>query len=790
MNHESDFGQVRQYQCPHCGVVLETDEPIEGTRVTCPECGKEFVAASLEGNPTLRPVAPSVSTASPKEPTSPGIKRKIRIPLVLVMLVSILGCGWLVFSSLKNGNDTEDGGSSGGVLGFAPSKQKKGRGKNRVSPILTLQNVDVYCKEHGGAVPPDAYSFAEPVDGVAYSLEGNPVYFMSPWHLLWNYHESSPGGGYVFIRKNVEDLPEEKFVAFRENAVMKVGREVLSSVHYMNLNRNVADTTQALWTNAFNRSIQYPAPVVFAFSNNACQFLYLNEAGHPSVLEWGVRTNGWCWCHEGSEALGDYSRCLKELRKRMDEYISIAKDEGLREYTKTIPVKEVPTIYIGDLDRGRREKATVRYEFLVEPDREGVRYKIRETTDCPLGVFFQFWTLDRLDREITFFSRFETKKSIEKAFEPLHCFLSQRKILLEEGELESARLARRFEGGVRAKGEKNEQTLTFNPIGKQYDDACVELAATAESGGSVQFAVESGPGKIDGNTLSFTGPGKVVVCARQWGNDKWYSATATQTVEVVRVPSTWKIVTTSTGESPSEVAEQENHSTGGADSSSAPGRSGSPEETSSSSSAPGRSGRAEEMSSIEEDNQPSAHPAAPSELTRMSEALKAFKQEKTPGNLKAMESAWRALPEKQKSRLQKNVMWASCAMYLAKGHPENLVARKAFLNVRALMGEVSEECRSCYGSGHVEQKCKMCGGTGDCRFAGCIGGKIQRLGSAPSPCPNCRGSGRCYVCGGRGTEEVKCSACNGSGRRVSQDKCLELVDENIEEALRTCRDME
>lgn len=41
---ESSRGSKR-WKCPHCGVGLETDEPIEGTRVSCPECNGEFIAA-------------------------------------------------------------------------------------------------------------------------------------------------------------------------------------------------------------------------------------------------------------------------------------------------------------------------------------------------------------------------------------------------------------------------------------------------------------------------------------------------------------------------------------------------------------------------------------------------------------------------------------------------------------------------------------------------------------------------------------------------------------------------
>jgi hypothetical protein len=39
----SDTSDNIKIACPHCKVVLETDASVEGTRVACPECGREFV---------------------------------------------------------------------------------------------------------------------------------------------------------------------------------------------------------------------------------------------------------------------------------------------------------------------------------------------------------------------------------------------------------------------------------------------------------------------------------------------------------------------------------------------------------------------------------------------------------------------------------------------------------------------------------------------------------------------------------------------------------------------------
>ena len=44
MNPMSDMPDTIRITCPHCKVVLETDASVKGTRVACPECGREFFA--------------------------------------------------------------------------------------------------------------------------------------------------------------------------------------------------------------------------------------------------------------------------------------------------------------------------------------------------------------------------------------------------------------------------------------------------------------------------------------------------------------------------------------------------------------------------------------------------------------------------------------------------------------------------------------------------------------------------------------------------------------------------
>lgn len=72
----------KRYECPHCGVVLETDEPIEGTRVACPECGKEFVAAhgnARKKKPKLKAMCPHCSTLNEIAPSDAGTYLDCRV---------------------------------------------------------------------------------------------------------------------------------------------------------------------------------------------------------------------------------------------------------------------------------------------------------------------------------------------------------------------------------------------------------------------------------------------------------------------------------------------------------------------------------------------------------------------------------------------------------------------------------------------------------------------------------------------------------------------------------------
>ena len=64
----------------------------------------------------------------------------------------------------------------------------------------------------------------------------------------------------------------------------------------------------------------------------------------------------------------------------------------------------------------------------------------------------------------------------------------------------------------------------------------MNLDANASSGLEVVFEISQGPASVDGNTLSFSGSGTVIVVATQQGNDNYLSADpAEQSFEIITI---------------------------------------------------------------------------------------------------------------------------------------------------------------------------------------------------------------------------------------------------------------
>ena len=89
--------------------------------------------------------------------------------------------------------------------------------------------------------------------------------------------------------------------------------------------------------------------------------------------------------------------------------------------------------------------------------------------------------------------------------------------------------------------EKTPQMMEWNEIGSATILDKLLLEANASSGLPVSFKVVSGPGILIGNELHFTGLGKVVVRATQWGDESWAPISCVQCISVQKVPVEFEI---------------------------------------------------------------------------------------------------------------------------------------------------------------------------------------------------------------------------------------------------------
>lgn len=82
------------------------------------------------------------------------------------------------------------------------------------------------------------------------------------------------------------------------------------------------------------------------------------------------------------------------------------------------------------------------------------------------------------------------------------------------------------------------QTITFAPAANAEQADAVTLTATGgASGNAVTFTLVDGPGVLDGDSLTFTGDGDVVVRASQAGNDDYLAAPDVEATITVGTPS-------------------------------------------------------------------------------------------------------------------------------------------------------------------------------------------------------------------------------------------------------------
>lgn len=352
--------------------------------------------------------------------------------------------------------------ANAGGTGVAPNRTTA-----FVQSVLAGQPLAVHVSKFGGRVSPDFYTFS-PKKGTLNELlgfesvmqrqvqysgsannasslpRGNPIYLLCESPLLWNRYSVNPGNSSIFsLSPSVERFKDDP----RDSASYNYFQNLLIALYGQS---PLAKDPIQRCGDALLDSRRYPAPVVLTDTNPAARFLYVNEAGNPSVFEWGNREQPWFWCWEGEEALRSYAMVLRDLRQQLEECIRVAMQSKV--FLPTVPVvpKTLPVIHIGRLDVGTREIADVKYEFIRTPPKlanSGNIYAIRQICTCRSGTYSCVWSWSWLNKSIDFFSRFETPSSTAKTFEPLYCFLSQQKNQFEKARQEANRSKQDHETG-------------------------------------------------------------------------------------------------------------------------------------------------------------------------------------------------------------------------------------------------------------------------------------------------------------------------------------------------------
>lgn len=85
--------------------------------------------------------------------------------------------------------------------------------------------------------------------------------------------------------------------------------------------------------------------------------------------------------------------------------------------------------------------------------------------------------------------------------------------------------------------------------------------------------------------------------------------------------------------------------------------------------------------------------------------------------------------------------------------------------------KIFNECPICNGKGEAEQDCPDCKGSGDCAACDGKGLKKMGLGKSNQKCDVCEGSGDCPTCNGEKKYVGTCRKCRGRGQLLDQRYC-------------------
>lgn len=374
--------------CPHCRTILESDEPIESASVECPACGVAFT--------------PAVENSKPKWWQHPNKWWIVAGGIALLALIFGVGKG-------------------------KPS-QSPGDNHVKVNPALNFRSEAEYVRSFGGRAKSGKYTFSphehmfdfHDVEGNDWANASGPFQYHRVDLFDFN---SPPGPCWKLYDSGMESYPRA-WIWERDD-----GYFLESHPKYGENMRYVQSHDQR----KLQQSALMPAPVLVSYGQDigygTC-YLYLNEAGNPSVLEWSRRGEMYFTCLEGAKDLAAYANCLRELREKLVAYTETAKKKKLGEYSEALEVESQPVVYIGDLSRGTRARAELEYSFEVKPKGLSISTNttfILERRKSNGRTKQTFMDLDAIDRKISQFKMFESKKSMEAAFEPLYAFLTWRR---------------------------------------------------------------------------------------------------------------------------------------------------------------------------------------------------------------------------------------------------------------------------------------------------------------------------------------------------------------------------
>jgi hypothetical protein len=145
--------------------------------------------------------------------------------------------------------------------------------------------------------------------------------------------------------------------------------------------------------------------------------------------------------------------------------------------------------------------------------------------------------------------------------------------------------------------------------------------------------------------------------------------------------------------------------------------------------------------------------------------------------------------------IRQHIVKAVAAGFIANGATDTYSAMRSQLDKPDMFeASVHPQCRVCKGKGFTETPCPSCKGSGRCSNMGCRQGElvVPRLGggSITKPCPVCKGQGCCLKCQGEKTLKNPCKPCAGQGGTWLPARALALYDAELKAAQRGIKEME